>query len=68
MVGGSKFLTTDSNPNDRPWPYPDHTYIPLSIEKECVKNQVVPVEERKDQALILAKLLREPPLHHAHLT
>lgn len=39
-----------------PWEYPGHTYIPLSIERECTKATVVPQEERKDQALVLAKL------------
>jgi hypothetical protein len=39
----------------RPFDYPEHSYIPYSIERECMKTRYVDSEGREDRLFILAK-------------
>ncbi|KAL7424015.1 hypothetical protein Q5752_001600 [Cryptotrichosporon argae] len=38
-----------------PFPYPDHTWIPYSAERECLQTPYIPFEERNSSVVILAK-------------
>ncbi|KAJ9093528.1 hypothetical protein QFC21_006362 [Naganishia friedmannii] len=39
-----------------PYPYPGHTHIPMSLEKQCTATPFIPHHNRKDTAVILGKL------------
>lgn len=39
-----------------PWAYPNHTHLPLSIERTCLSSPTVPFEQRNASVLILGKL------------
>ncbi|KAJ9103197.1 hypothetical protein QFC21_002620 [Naganishia friedmannii] len=39
-----------------PFPYPGHTYIPLTLEKSCLQLGVVPHHRRKGEVTVLGKL------------
>ncbi|KAJ9119145.1 hypothetical protein QFC22_003636 [Naganishia vaughanmartiniae] len=39
-----------------PYPYPGHTYIPLTLEKSCLQLDVVPYNQRKEEVTVLGKL------------
>ncbi|KAJ9122974.1 hypothetical protein QFC24_004012 [Naganishia onofrii] len=39
-----------------PFPYPGHTYIPLTLEKSCLQLDVVPHDQRKEEVTVLGKL------------
>lgn len=43
----------------RPFPYPGHTHIPLTMEKSCMQLEVVPYDQRKDEVTVLGKLFGE---------
>lgn len=39
----------------RPYAYPGHTHIPMSIERSCLSSVTTPASEREDAVMILAK-------------
>lgn len=39
----------------RPFDYPDHSYIPYSMERDCMKTHYVAKDAREDRLFILAK-------------
>lgn len=43
-----------------PYPYPGHTYIPMTLEKACTQAKVVPHSQRKDEVVVLGKLFGKP--------
>ncbi|RSH90383.1 hypothetical protein EHS25_000988 [Saitozyma podzolica] len=45
---GTKWVIT-------PFSYEGHSYLPYSMERECLQNPVIPYSERNDSILILAK-------------
>lgn len=47
----------------RPFPYPGHTYIPLTLEKSCLQLDVVPHDQRKEEVTVLGKLYGESFLY-----
>lgn len=44
--------------NCRPYSYPGHTHIPISIERTCLSSPTTPYDQRDDAVIILAKQSR----------
>jgi hypothetical protein len=55
-AGSNRYAMPDLLVHGSPYPYPGHTHIPMSLEKQCNATAFVPHDKRKDTAVIMGKL------------